>query len=307
MNNKIAFIVPYFGKLPRYFPLFMNSIKGKSFDVLFFTDIERPEYLPENMIWHSTTFNELKALFASKLDMKIALSKPYKLCDYRPAFGRLFDNYLVQYQFWGNIDIDTIVGGFDDFITDERLARLDVYSGVKEYLSGSLFFVRNNEYCNTLFRKSKDWAKVFTTEKYLGFDECGAHIHHQLQAGANFFELKTDVQSITEIIFLEAKSGLRAAFTDEILEAKGFNFVAIETDGIKYLNKKYILLHFIYFKTRIYFIIQPDINTAPYYVNNWGNFKYPPNKLNLLFSKNFAMAAFKKIEINLKKLKNGNN
>lgn len=303
MNNKIALIVPYFGKLPRYFPLFMNSVKGKSFDVLFFTDIEAPKGLPENMIWHLTTFNELKVLFASKLDMEIGLSKPYKLCDYRPAFGHLFDSFLTPYQFWGSIDIDTVVGGFDEFITDERLAQLDVYSGVREYLSGSLSFFRNNEYCNTLFRKSKDWVKVFTTEKYWGFDECGAHIHHQLQSGASFSELKTDVQSITEIIFSEMKRGLRATFTDEILEAKGFNVVAIETDGIKYLNRKYILLHFIYFKTRIYFSIQPDIHTAPYYINNWGNFKYQPNKLNLCFSKNFAMAVLKKIEINLKKLK----
>jgi hypothetical protein len=304
MSNKIALIVPYFGKTPSYFPLFMNSVRDKAFDVLFFSDIDKPGDLPNNVIWNSISFDELKVLFNSKLDMETLVPAPYKVCDFRPAFGIIFESYLGSYQFWGSVDVDTIIGGFSDFITEEMLEHLDVYSGVREYLSGSFFFIRNNNYCNTLFKKSKDWIKAFTNEKNFCFDECGGPYHHQLQYGANIFHLRTEVQSFTEIIFLEAAKGsLRALFTDEILEPKGLRPILIELNNVKYLNRSYLLLHFIYLKTRYYFTIDPRINIAPYYINSLGNFKYQPNRLNILFSKNLIKGIFKKIEINLNKLK----
>src|ERR1700712_5218865 len=106
MKNKICFIIPYFGKLPSYFPLFLNSIKGKPFDVLFFTDIDKPADIPENVLWNITALEDIRSLFVSKLNIQVSLERPYKFCDYKPSYGLVFENYIDQYHFWGSIDVD---------------------------------------------------------------------------------------------------------------------------------------------------------------------------------------------------------
>ena len=45
------------------------------------------------------TFNELRKLIQSKFDFEISLEKPYKLCDFRPAYGFLFEEYLKEFRF----------------------------------------------------------------------------------------------------------------------------------------------------------------------------------------------------------------
>jgi len=295
MENKVCFIVPYFGSVPPAFPLFINSLTDRPLDVLFFSDIDKPHGLPGNIHWNHMTFGELKSLIGSKLNMEITLNNPYKLCDFRPAFGVVFEEYIKPYQFWGSIDTDTIVGDFGKFITDERLNSIDIYSGVKEYLSGSLFLVRNNAYCNTIFNKSKDLEKIFTTEEYLGFDECGGKYYMPLKAGKNIFELNTDVQSFTELIFTEMKNGLNALFTDEILETEGEHYVTVEKNKILYNGREFLMLHFIYLKTKYYFKIYPLINQFPYYVAPLGVFEKRPHAIRRLFSKNMAARVSKKM------------
>ena len=89
MKNRIAIIVPYFGKsFPRYFQYFLESIRDKEFEIIFFTDLIKPNDLPQNITWVSITFISLRELISKKLEVKISsIIKPYKLCDFRPAFG----------------------------------------------------------------------------------------------------------------------------------------------------------------------------------------------------------------------------
>lgn len=166
-----------------------------------------------------------------------------------------------------------------------------------------MFLIRNNTFCNTLFKKSRDWENVFTNKKVFGFDECGGNYFKQLQAGANIFELKTRVQSFTEIVLLAEKDGLRNYFTNYILEPKGTIPVKIDREGIFYQKKEYLLVHFIYFKATYYFYIKNRVFPAPYYITSLGTFKAKPTRINLLFSANMFFAIKNKIKINLKKLK----
>jgi hypothetical protein len=298
MRNKIAFVVPYFGKLPDYFPLFSNSVRNQPFDILFFTDIEEPPNAPNNIKWMKIGFDEIQNQFSKILGEELKPSKPYKLCDFKPSYGLVFNEQLEGYDFWGSLDIDTVVGNFSSFITDEILDSTDIYSGVKEYLSGSLHLIRNNEYCNNLFKNSRDWKKVFRSSEYIGFDECGGHFYAQLKAGKSIFELHTLVQSFTEVIFLEKSNGLKVLFTDTILEPKGLHPVKVEQNKICYHNKEYLLLHFIYFKVTYYFFLGSAPLPATYYVSSFGTFKKHPSTVNLLTSKNFWSGVANKIEKN---------
>uniref|UniRef100_UPI0025C6B873 DUF6625 family protein n=1 Tax=Flavobacterium sp. TaxID=239 RepID=UPI0025C6B873 len=236
MNNKIAFVIPYFGKLPTYFLLFVNSVKEKPFDILFFTDIKKPDNLPSNIIWIPFEKQELQNLFSRKLEFAINLPNPYKLCDYKPLYGLCFEEYLINYTFWGSLDIDTVVGNFEKFINDKTLDNIDIYSGIKEYVSGAFFLIRNNRECNNLFKQSKDWQKVLLEPIYSGFDECGGHYFEQLKSGESIFDLNIPIESFTEVVFKEYRKGLRICFENTVLEPKGSAYVVIKKDSVQYLN-----------------------------------------------------------------------
>jgi hypothetical protein len=300
--KKVAFVIPYFGELPQYFPLFMASIIGKPVDILFFSDTNKPNNLPPNVIWNHITFSELIRLFSQKLGVEVTFSKPYKLCDIKPFYGFLFQDFLKDYDFWGSIDTDTILGNFENFIPDKILSEIDFYSGIKEYVSGSFFLMRNNDYCNNLFKKSKDWKEVAKSQNYCCFDECGGFYFEPLKAGKNISELNVPIQSFTEVVLLEMRNGLRAMFTNVILETKGFSPVKVVNNGIWFDNKEYLLVHFIYFKMKYYFYTRNSLHQQPYYINDFGTFKHRPSKIGLIFSRNFIFAINQKFSINVNKL-----
>lgn len=290
MKNKVALIIPYYGRLPSYFPLFISSMKNKPLDVLFFTNQPEPENLPSNIIWKTVEFDEVKKLFDEKLKMNVSLDSPYKFCDLRPAFGLVFEDFLEEYDFWGTSDVDLVIDNFEKFINDEVLSKTDVYSCAETFLTGPFFLLRNNSYCNTLFENSKDWLKVCTTKKYLRFDECDGNYFVKLRRGVSIFDLNTRIQSFTEILFIEAQKGLRLLFTDTILETKGTIPVQITENEVLYKGKEYLLLHYLFIKQKFYFYANPAIKNLPCYINSFGTFKNKPSFIKILISVNLLNA-----------------
>ena len=40
----------------------------------------------------------------------MTIEDAYKLTDFKPAYGEIFQDYIIQYDFWGFTDIDLIYG-----------------------------------------------------------------------------------------------------------------------------------------------------------------------------------------------------
>jgi hypothetical protein len=101
-NNRIAIVIPYFGKLPVYFNVFLKGCTYNTdlFDVLLFTDIKAPSDLPPNVKFFPINFSEIKKLAEAQLGFEISLEMPYKLCDFKPTYGIIFQEYLKKYDFW---------------------------------------------------------------------------------------------------------------------------------------------------------------------------------------------------------------
>ena len=100
--KKIALIVPYFGKFNNYFPLFLISCKNNpNIDWIVFTDDKSKYPFPKNVKVHYTTFEQIRTRIQNIFDFTISLSTPYKLCDYRPAYGEVFAEELSEYDIWG--------------------------------------------------------------------------------------------------------------------------------------------------------------------------------------------------------------
>lgn len=152
-----AFIIPYFGKFNGYFQLFLNSCaKNPTYDWIIFTDDKRHFQYPDNVIVHDTTFADIKALFRSKFSFDLSMDKPYKLCDYKPAYGYVFAEYLKEYPYWGECDTDLIFGDIDQFLFPKMQEGYD-----KIGIFGHCTLYRNTEEVNTLFLKKLNGKQRF--------------------------------------------------------------------------------------------------------------------------------------------------
>lgn len=177
MNNyRIIFIIPWIGKLPSYFPIWLESCsKNPTVDFLIFTDDHTKYKYPNNVIVHYVSFEELKSLFQAKFDFSIALSKPYKFCDFKPTYGEVFHDYINAYDFWGHCDIDLIWGDIRKFITDDILKQYK-----KIYSHGHCCLYKNTPEVNAWYRTLpcngyQYYRNVFQSEKSCCFDEIGLH------------------------------------------------------------------------------------------------------------------------------------
>lgn len=136
---------------------------------LFFTDDHASYNWPENTIVHYCTFEEMKNYIQNKFDFNISLDKPYKLCDFKPAYGYIFQDYIKEYDFWGHCDVDMIWGDMRKFITDDLLEKYEFL-----YREGAFRLYKNTQKINNLYQCSGSifgYREVFSTPVGFGFDE----------------------------------------------------------------------------------------------------------------------------------------
>lgn len=173
MKTKLAFIIPYIGKFPNYFQLWLNSCGwNPDFDWLIFTDDHTAYRYPQNVKVTYVTFDFLRNLAQNHFDFKISLGAAYKFCDLKPCYGKVFEDYLQGYDFWGYCDIDLVWGDLSKWITDAALQGIDRISRW-----GHCCLYRNTEKINSLYQCSTegttDFRKVLSSECNYLFDEEG--------------------------------------------------------------------------------------------------------------------------------------
>lgn len=210
---KVAIIIPYFGTLPNYFNLWLESVgKNKCVDVLFFTDNNQPLNCPSNVYWKKTTFSNIRKRAEKLVDFPIVLDKPYKLCDYRPAYGLMFQEYLKKYQWWGWGDIDTIWGDLTLIITDKRLEKYDKILDL-----GHLTLMKNNYKMKNLWKQkvSKAWnyEDAFRFNLSYHFDEGGGLAFIARKCGCKIYSEKPREMHFADI--LPNKSDFELAYDND--------------------------------------------------------------------------------------------
>lgn len=217
--SKKALIIPYFGKFNNYFQLWLKSCEyNTDFDWLIFTDDKTNYQYPTNVHIYYTTFEEMKRKINSIFEFEIALESPYKLCDFRPAYGEIFKDYLKEYDYWGYCDTDLIWGRLSIFYTEEILKKYDKISD-----SGHFTLYKNTKEIVEAYRtlEAKDCYKykdVFTNRDNYAFDEWGNN------KGINRILLKNNYQIYYKPIW----------FSDIRIDRYGL----INTRGIYDLNER---------------------------------------------------------------------
>ena len=154
MAKKIALIVTYFGELPFYFPAFQLSCKyNPDIQWFIFTDCEPPPNIPDNVNFINFSIEDFCRLASRKLGFSVRISREflYKICDFKPTFGMVYEDYLREYDFWGHCDVDIVWGRITHFIDSEILNNYDVISSRPERISGHFCLYRNIEKINKIF------------------------------------------------------------------------------------------------------------------------------------------------------------
>ena len=186
MANKAVLIMPYFGRIPSYFGTYLKSLEGKKMDVLWISDLEVPKH-PENfkIVW--MTFDEVKARFEEALGTKVTINGGRRLCDFRPMYAKVFEEFISDYDYWGWGDCDLVYGDvFNDFL--ERTVESGIYDAIsmhKAFMSGPTCFYRNVPQLRELYLKTNNWREVCAEPGtvILNYDECGGLYHQELLTG----------------------------------------------------------------------------------------------------------------------------
>ena len=172
LQPSIVLLIPYFGKWPAWFDLFLLTCKfNPSIEWLFYTDCGAPKDIPSNVTFKEISFAEYKIKVSKELKINFNPDSAYKLCDIKPALGFIHHEDIKGFDFWGFSDIDLIYGDLRKFYTKEKLAKYDLLSTHSRRVSGHFSLMRNNKKMREAFSLIKDWQTRYADSRHFALDE----------------------------------------------------------------------------------------------------------------------------------------
>jgi len=218
--HSVVILTCWYGPYPWYFPYFIHSCSyNPSIDFYIITDNEQLILnKPSNVGIIFKLLSEIETTATDKFGFGVSISNPYKLCDFKPAYGFLFPELIEGYDFWGHGDLDIVYGDIRGFMTEEILNSYDIINSRHDYISGAFCLFRNKPEINTLFMQSRDYKKVYSSPEHFCFDEC-SFLRDQLALGSSILDFPDHTESMTYVV--------RKTEADEELKAY-FDFIAVE-------------------------------------------------------------------------------
>lgn len=245
-NHSIGVVCCYFGQqFPDYFAYFLKSASwNPSVDFIIFSNIPAIDSCPNNVKFVQLELSEISTLASQKLGLSVVIDNPYKLSDFKPAYGLLFDTYLEPYEFWGYADIDILLGDIRHFLTDSILEAHDLISCRAEFPSGFFCLYRNNTSMRQLFMESKDWQQVFSASESLVFEECGFSYDYLKHEDGFLQEVVSPIESMADI--LKKHTHIRAYMQPISHQLQHRELMEVTENGIRRLGKEgvFMVVHF---------------------------------------------------------------
>lgn len=163
--NKVCTISIYYGKFKNYFRLWLRSCElNPTIDFLIITDIDYQEPVPANVKFIKLSLEDIAHRASLVLGFEVTLPNPYKLCDFRPLYGKLFHTELQQYEYWGHNDMDMVYGDIQHYLDEYNYKEYDKFLPL-----GHLSFYKNNDEVNNYYKlpgsKCGDYKTILKDEK----------------------------------------------------------------------------------------------------------------------------------------------
>lgn len=185
MKNKLCIIGVYFGKLPNYFSLWLKSAeKNPTIDFFVFTD-QTLDNLPTNVQFIKMNLASMRSRATKLLGFEANLYKPYKCCDFKPIYGLIFADYIIDYDYWGHCDFDMIFGDLQYYFDLYNLYNYDRFLAL-----GHLSMYKNTTEVNYRFKcngNKQNYKTVFQSNVSYAFDEMNGMTALYLENNFDFF------------------------------------------------------------------------------------------------------------------------
>jgi hypothetical protein len=204
------------------------------------------------------------------LGFPIQIKNPYKLCDFKPAYGLLFSEHLTDCDFWGHGDIDVIFGNISNFIDDDVLNKYDVICLRHDFLTGYFTLFRNSSTINNLFKECADYKLVFQSPTHFCFDETN-FTFQAFSKGLHYSEVTCEIDSMTHIVKrCQEQKVLDAYFDFHVIEGVPGRLKWIDGTLIYKDIYEVVLYHLIIFKRK-------HLKNGHKFIK--GNFKITPTRI----------------------------
>lgn len=193
--RSICYVVVYFGKLPDTMKLWLKSCKYNStINWLIYTDDTTEYDYPDNISVKYCSFNDFKVKVQMKFPFEIKIDTPYRLCDYKVAYGYILEEELKKYDFWGYCDLDIVFGNIRSFLTEEVLENYDRVG----FLGHSTLY-KNTYDMNRLFMKTLDNKELYK----IFFSSGGKQNHFFDEKWMDLICGKYDIKTYRKTIFAD--------------------------------------------------------------------------------------------------------
>lgn len=232
----IKLILPFFGEFPRYFNFWLESVKFNStIDFLLVTDnreVVNDYEIPENVIIQFMTLTDLKNRIEDITKQPIKLKSAYKLVDYKPMYGAIFEKEIQDYDFWGFLDADTILGNIRKFLTDELLL-----SYKKIFTRGHFTLFQNSKEMNSMYKIDHSYSDCFRFEDVMHFHSVCAYDEWGWSYGYGLSEIlfRLGYKTFDEIIFADIDPSI---FHFNLVGKENTHFDYFEFDNGNLLGKE---------------------------------------------------------------------
>jgi hypothetical protein len=247
-RSEIKIIIPWFGQLPGYTRLFFDSCAlNGHVTFLFFTDQKVPFALPENVKPIPFNLKKFNRLVTNKTGAEVWVKYPYKLCDFKPLYGHIFEDYLSDVLFWGYTDIDMIFSSFSNFLTEDIFSSYDIVTARSDSFAGNFTLFKNHRTNKLLYQESPIWKTIIQQTFFVysfpeRFKENGRPasegIGYKLHSFRHKNKLKrSSVNDLNEIT--NARPDIKVFYGDFILSDEFLNNRKIPDWKVKWKNGKW--------------------------------------------------------------------
>lgn len=170
-HSPAVLIIPYFGKFGPWFPLFLRSLgQQRTLDLLLLTDATTPP-LPDNVHRVEMTLETVRALAEEKLQTQVSLFAVRKLCDLKPFYGAVFEDFIRNYRYWAFGDEDVLYGDLDRLLAPRLQDEPDLVVPGNGMVIGHLTLLKNTPHITGLFRLDPDHQRVLGDPSHWAYDE----------------------------------------------------------------------------------------------------------------------------------------
>lgn len=165
-------IIPYFGKLPVWFNLYLYSCSKVNIDFYFFTDCKLPVKIYNNTYFNRISYHDYCKIISERLKIRFSPNDKYDLVKIKPFIGIIHKDICSKYLFWGFSDIDMIYGNINDYLLNERnLNKYNLITTHSDRIAGHFTIIRFRSKYTTLCMKIPDWKRKLEVEKNIAVDE----------------------------------------------------------------------------------------------------------------------------------------